>query len=157
MIHLLLCSRTYHRSLSVKGIGVDWGFWVIFAYLSARFQIIFSTKRAFVIFHQPIHHAKNKQQKTFCKIQKAQIEMKCTNAIAHQTINNVNLPVEMISMMTSLISTPADSIVYFVDIQTNCASLWRVQCFALVHHVCDKSPTWAPARKVINMNIYIFL
>ena len=156
MIHLLLCSRTYHRSLSVKGIGVDWGFWVIFAYLSARFQIIFSTKRAFVIFHQPIHHAKNKQQKTFCKIQKAQIEMKCTNAIAHQTINNVNLPVQMISMMASLItSTPANSIVYFVDFQTNCASLWWVQCFALVHRVCGKSPIWTPACKFIN--IYIFL
>ena len=67
--------------------------------------------------------------------------MKCSNLIVHQTINNVNLPVEMISMMASLISTPANSLVYFVDVQTNCASLWRVQCFALVHHVCDKSPT----------------
>ena len=67
--------------------------------------------------------------------------MKCSNLIVHQTINNVNLPVEMISMMASLISTPADSIVYFVDFQTNCASLGRVQCFALVHHVYDKSPT----------------
>jgi hypothetical protein len=41
--------------------------------------------------------------------------MKRANPIARQTINNVNLPVEMISMMASLINTPANSIVYFVD------------------------------------------
>jgi hypothetical protein len=39
--------------------------------LVTRFQVIFSTKRAFVIFHQPIHHAKNKQQTTFRKMQKS--------------------------------------------------------------------------------------
>jgi hypothetical protein len=67
--------------------------------------------------------------------------MKRANPIARQTINNVNLPVEMISMMASLINTPANSIVYFVDFQTDCASLGRIQCFALVHRICGKSPT----------------
>ena len=54
---------------------------IIFAYLSARFQIIFSTKRAFVIFHQPIHHAKNKQHMTYCEIQKAQIVLQIANEV----------------------------------------------------------------------------